>query len=139
LVVTLANPKGDMKLTGAYLLCDQGDEDRLIKVISRRANSVEVEVDELPDYRILTFLDAHYPGWKAYVDGEPTPIYLANDAFKAILVPPGTHRVRFVFRPWRVYVGMVVSGGTFIGCAGLLLAGWMRARRSCGEGTRAKC
>jgi uncharacterized membrane protein YfhO len=33
------------------------------------------------------------PGWKAYVDSIPTPIYRTNYLFQGILVPKGDHTV----------------------------------------------
>lgn len=130
LEIVPATADGRVQFTEAYLLTDLADEDDSIKILSRRANSVDLEVSDLPDYRILTFVDAQYPGWKAYLDGEETPIYLANDAFKSVLLPPGTHHVRFVFRPWRVYLGMLISTVTVLGSFGFLLLEWTRKRRS---------
>lgn len=104
-----------IELEDICLLVDEADEDRLMKIVSRTADTCEVEVGELPVSRILVYLDAAYPGWNAYVDGRPTPIMLADDAFKAVVVPPGTHRVRFEFRPKTVYLGAVISLTTFIG------------------------
>jgi len=106
---------GTIQLADAYVLADEADEDTHIRIVSRRANSVSVNVQDLPGYRILTFLDAAYPGWSASVDGEPAPIYLANDAFKAIVVPPGTHQVEFTFRSWRVTVGVAIAVLTAVG------------------------
>ena len=104
-----AGPGGDVRFTEAYLLSDQNDEDRLINILSARANSIDLEVGPLEGHRILTFVDAAYPGWRAHVDGEEVPILLAAGAFKAIVLPPGIHRVTFEFRPWRVYVGLGIS------------------------------
>ena len=96
-------------VTAAQVACDPADEDRLIRILFRGANSVRVELAGLPGPRILTFLDPHYPGWRASLDGEPVPILLANDAFKAVVVPAGRHEVEFVFRPTRVYTGIAIS------------------------------
>ncbi len=93
----------------AWILLDNADEDRLIRIVDRRRNSVEVELTDLPNERILLFVDAWYPGWTAEVDGQPTPIYEANDAFKAIVVGKGTHRVRFAFSARSVTIGVAVS------------------------------
>ena len=84
------------------------------------------------------FVDAAYPGWRAFIDAEPVPIHLANEAFKAVIVPPGTHEVRFVFRPWPVYVGATVSLATALVVSGCLLAAWrpggpVRARSEAGS------
>ena len=113
---------GRLTLLEMFIRSDRSDEDGLITVLSRRANEVVVELTELPGPRILLFVDAHYPGWRAYIDGERTPIFLANDAFKAVQVLPGTHRVRFVFKPWRVLAGVMVSAATLLAmlCLGAL-------------------
>ena len=121
-------PGGRIDLDAVYLLADRADENQLIEVVSRRMNSVAVQVRELPDFRVLTFLDAAYPGWKAFIDDHETPIMRANDAFKAVLVPPGTHRVVFRFRPTSSFVGMGVSGIS-LGAAVVLLVVLGRAKR----------
>ncbi len=110
---TFSAAGGAVTISDLCLLADDADENKLIRIVSRRPNDLIVQVGELPESRILTFLDADYPGWHATVDGAPVPIYLANDAFKAVVVPPGTHRVEFHFRPWRVYAGIGISGLTF--------------------------
>lgn len=99
----------EVQFQEVYLAADRADENALINILSRSANSVELSVGELKDFRVLTVLDAAYPGWTAYIDGEKTPILVANDAFKAVAVPPGTHHVRLVFRPWRAYAGIGIS------------------------------
>ena len=98
------------------LAWDGTDEDDRIHIIRLTSNCVEVYLNGLPDWRILTYTDAYYPGWRAYVDGKEIPIYLANDAFKAVVVPPGSHLVRFEFLSWRVYAGLAISFFTLAGC-----------------------
>ena len=125
-----AQASGNVRVLDAALVEDMADEDDRIAVVSRRFNSVEVEVSDLPAHRILTFVDADYPGWRAYIDSERVPILSANDVFKAVVVPPGTHEVRFEFRPWRVYAGAAVSGPVFVlALLYLVVEGWMRRRR----------
>ena len=74
----------------------------------------------------LLVLDTYYPGWKAYVDSEPAELLVANDVFKAVVLTAGTHRVKFLFLPWRTYAGMAVSGLTALVVVGLLF--WIRSR-----------
>jgi hypothetical protein len=52
-----------------------------------------------PEAEYLVTTDAYYPGWRAYVDGTPTPVYRADIAFRAIEVPPGDHRVVYRYEP----------------------------------------
>lgn len=100
---------------------DQNEEDNLISVASRTANTMEVDLRDLPGQRMLVCIDAFFPGWRAYVDGRPTDIYKADGAFKGVMVPPGSHRVTFVFRPFLVFAGMAVSVLTLIGVVATLV------------------
>ena len=121
--VELDDAAAAFRIAEAYAKTDPNDEDALIEIRSLTANTAEVELTNLPGPRILSFIDADYPGWKAYIDGEPVPIYRANGAFKAVAVPPGSHSLRFEFRPWRVYAGMAISLCTLVGavCALVLV------------------
>lgn len=48
---------------------------------------------------ILILADAHYPGWKAKLDGIPANIDTANGFFRAVAVPAGTHHIEFRYEP----------------------------------------
>lgn len=114
IVFTPATAGASFQLLEAYLLSDSKDENSLIKITSLRANSAEVEIAPLPESRVLTFTDANYPGWKAYVDSKPAPMYAANGAFKSVVLGPGPHTVRLVYSPGRIYVGLLFSAATTI-------------------------
>jgi hypothetical protein len=72
--------------------------------------------------------DAFYPGWTAELDGQPTPLYRANLAFRAVYVPPGDHLVAHTFEPRSVRLGLVASLGS-LAAAALLLMSPVRKRR----------
>jgi hypothetical protein len=129
LVPTFLEQTGTVWFQEAGFLVDGMDEDAKIHVIERTANTVEVEVRDLDGPRILTFLDAYYPGWTATVNGAPVDILRANQEFKAVELGPGTHRVRFEYRAPLVYAGIVVSLLTFLGLGVVLAATAWRARR----------
>lgn len=59
----------------------------------------------------LLFLgEVYYPaGWNATVDGEPTPIYKTDYAFRSILVPQGEHTVELRFQPTMFRIGKTAS------------------------------
>ena len=64
-------------------------------------NDLELSVD-VPAPRYLVLTDTYYPGWRATLDDKATPIYPADVAFRAVLVPAGQHTIRFAYRPrWR--------------------------------------
>lgn len=78
------------------------------KITSYTANRVTGEVST--DKTALLFLaDNYYPGWKAYIDGQETAIYVANYTFRAILIPEGKHKVEFVYEPDSFRLGGVIS------------------------------
>jgi hypothetical protein len=126
-----AEGKGALSLEDVFLMVDPADEDALISIASFSANQVTLDLAPLAGPRILTFLDAWYPGWKAYVDNREVPILKANDVFKAILVPQGPHRVQFVFRPRSVMLGLAVSAlGLILAIAALAGLSLLRPRVS---------
>jgi len=50
-----------------------------------------------------------YPGWQATVDGSPTPIERWGEAFQAVQVPGGQHRLAFQFHSAGLRAGALVS------------------------------
>lgn len=66
-----------------------------------------------PGYLFLA--DAWYPGWRATVDGQPTPVCRANYAFRAVPVPAGEHQIRLTFEPLSWKIGLGISGLTVLG------------------------
>jgi hypothetical protein len=85
---------------------------------------------EAPGGGFLVLSDPYYPGWRAFVDGVETPILRADYLFQAVALPPGSHEVRFVFVPWSLQRGMLLSAAgvaialsaILIGIGGLLVA-----------------
>jgi hypothetical protein len=79
-----------------------------VRLVSYRNTVVEVEATA-PEGGIVVLNDVWQPWWRAEVDGAPAEILRANVMFRAVRVPPGTHRVRFSFHPfagvWREWMG----------------------------------
>jgi hypothetical protein len=119
---------GAFQLTKAYVVKDLADENAKITIEERGANTTRLTVHDLPAPRLLLFVDSYYPGWRAWVDGKETPILLADDAFKAIVVPEGTHEVKFRFRSNAVYAGVGLSLATWILLPALFVAFGVRRR-----------
>ena len=69
--------------------------------------------------------DTYYPGWRATLDGQDTPLFRANYLFLAVKVPTGKHTVRMVFDPISWKLGIVLSTGGL----GALLGWWVMGRR----------
>lgn len=87
-----------------------------VRITAYKPERVEVEVEvTAPGYLVLT--DAHYPGWRAWVDGREVPIATADLLFRAVYLEPGRHRVVFRFQPRSFWIGAALSLGTLMGIA----------------------
>lgn len=73
----------------------------------------------------LVMSENHYPGWKAQVDGRPAELLRANTTFRAVHLEKGEHRVRMIYDPVSLKIGLWVSLAA-LGALGVLCA----ARRS---------
>ncbi len=79
---------------------------------------------------IFVLSDAYYPGWRAYVDGVPHPIYRANHAFRAVVLPAGARHLEFVYRPGSVVAGGIISGAGWLAVVMLWIISAARERVS---------
>jgi hypothetical protein len=62
-----------------------------------------------PGNVLLLLTDTDYPGWMATLDGRPVPIYRANAAFKAVLIPSGEHQIVFTYEPKTFITGISLA------------------------------
>ncbi|MDY7039946.1 MAG: YfhO family protein [Chloroflexota bacterium] len=115
--VLLAEEAGGDEMTVAS---DDGPVADQTRIAEYSAERVVVEVNaESEGYLVLT--DTHYPGWRATVDGQETPILRADVLFRAVRVPAGQHTVEFRFQP-RTFRGgaaisMLILVGVVVGLA----------------------
>ena len=58
---------------------------------------------------LLIVSDSYYPGWRAQLDGNSTPIWKVNTVIRGIVVPAGHHQVVMRYRPLSVYGGLVLT------------------------------
>jgi hypothetical protein len=69
------------------------------RILYYRNTEIEIAADA-PAGGILVLNDVWHPWWRASVDGKPAKILQANVLFRAVVVPPGRHLVRFNFHPF---------------------------------------
>ncbi|WP_163861928.1 YfhO family protein [Myxococcus eversor] len=77
------------------------------------------------DDSYLIVSDSYYPGWRATVDSQDTPIHRADHSLRAVRLSPGEHHVRFDYTPLSFRAGLLLS---LLGWAGLGFV-WLKARR----------
>jgi hypothetical protein len=80
------------------------------RIAHYRNADIAIEV-EAPGGGVLVLNDIWHPWWQATVDGVPVDILKANVLFRAVVVPPGRHVVRFTFHP---FTGALVELGEMI-------------------------
>jgi hypothetical protein len=78
----------------------------------------------------LVLSQIYYPGWRATVDGQETPIMRADYCISAIRLSAGEHRIRYAYRPTSVRWGAAVSIATLLVVAVGLGADRWWSRRS---------
>ncbi len=110
------NPAEEVLLeqTSSRLLTgDDTPEAAPVTITQYRANEVTIEA-ELPQAGYLVLADTHFAGWKAYdslagAEEQEIPIYRANGTFRAVMLGPGRHTVRFKYTPLSLKLGLFVS------------------------------
>ena len=90
---------------------------------------VIVAAAQRPSELVLT--DLHYPGWKATLDGEDTPVHRVDWMLRGTSLPPGRHTVEFRYEPASWRIGWMVSALALLGLVATLAFG-VRARRAHG-------
>ena len=111
------------------------DLDRPKDPSADRATVTEYEADgisletatEAPGLLVLS--EAYYPAWKAYVAGEPAPLYAADHALRAVPVPAGEHSVELRYESWTLRTGLAVSLAAYLALAVLVVSAARRRRR----------
>lgn len=77
-------------------------EKTFITNIRQKTNSVTAEI-VTEKQTFVNFSQNYFPGWKAYIDGNDTPIYMVNGLIQGIEVPVGIHEIKFVYKPVLIY------------------------------------
>ena len=97
---------------------------RPARVVRYRPTEVVVEATAR-DPGLLVLNDAYFPGWRATVDGRPTPIRRTNYLVRGVLLEPGRHRVVFRYpTPPSVRTGALVSLAGLVALAILGVQAW---------------
>jgi len=90
---------------GSSMNYPQGSGIGEARVISYRPDEIRIKFfSEIP--ALLFMSEIYYPGWKAYMDGEPVEVFRGNYLFRVIPVRQGEHLLTLTFKPLSIYVGI---------------------------------
>lgn len=85
------------------------DSTATVRLLTYAPNQLEYECTTAQPGTIV-FSEIYYPyGWKVFIDDQPTAHFRANYTLRALNVPAGQHRIRFVFDPDSVRQGGKVT------------------------------
>lgn len=60
--------------------------------------------------QLTVFSEIYYKqGWDAFIDGKKSSYFRVNYVLRAMLLPPGNHKIDFIFEPKSFYVGENIS------------------------------
>lgn len=104
-------------------------ENKIVSV-DRSINRIDMVV-EMISPAVLLVNDMFYPGWSASVDGQQVKILHGNYAFKAVLLPAGSHKVSLNYWPQSFQIGLYLF---IMGVLAAILVAiwtiWTRQKRS---------
>jgi hypothetical protein len=83
------------------------------RIVEHRPDRVRLET-ELSDPGYVVLVDGWDAGWRATVDGRPSPVLRANVAFRAVRVPAGRHLVEYAYRPRPLAAGLAISAACLL-------------------------
>lgn len=115
--------------------CIQSNDPAKVELLEEKANRLVFGVrSDVPGWLLLA--DPWYPGWRAQVDQQDSPIFRADYLFRAVWLPEGEHRVVFTYRPFFFWVGVGLSLAGWSGMAFYALLATIRGYRAMRAGFR---
>jgi hypothetical protein len=83
---------------------------------------------------LVILADTFFPGWSVTIDGAPGQIHNAYGLFRAVVVPGGTHLIKFHYRPMSVIAGGALSVFGFLALVCWAALDVLRRRRAMNVG-----
>lgn len=99
------------------------DSTASIKLTSYAPNKLKYASTSKTD-QLAVFSEIYYDkGWKAFLDGKPTPHFRVNYILRGMIVPAGNHNIEFRFEPISYHTGNAIASASSILLI-LMLAGY---------------
>jgi hypothetical protein len=96
---------------------DAAFEKERCTIVAAEPQRVEIEATLVAD-GLVVLADLYYPGWELAVETDgherPVPILRANRVMRGALLPPGTHRLVYCYRPRSVIYGGIISAAAWL-------------------------
>jgi hypothetical protein len=79
-----------------------------VKTIQYEPTKIDISTESSRG-SLLVLSETNYPGWKAWLDDRPAPIYSTDIALRGVMVPAGAHRIRMEFHPLILPISLGIS------------------------------
>jgi hypothetical protein len=99
-------------------------------IVDRYENDIITISAETPVNSLLILSEKYYKGWNATVDGKPVEIFPVNYILRGVYLPPGKHKVEFIFDPLPFKIGKYLTLGSFALFAAMLIREWLIRKRA---------
>ncbi len=105
-----------------------------IELVSYQPNELEYKYSADAE-KLAVFSEIYYPaGWKCYVDGKESRYFRANYVLRGMILPGGTHQIKFTFKPSSYFIGNKISLASslllFILTAGYFISVYIKKSKS---------
>jgi hypothetical protein len=78
---------------------------------------------------LLVLSEVEYPGWQVWIDGKPGQMVTVAGLLRGVDLPEGQHIIKFLFRPWIVYIGIAIFLITWAGIFSMTFFASRRKKR----------
>ena len=92
-----------------------------VTVTTYTSNIIEASTDT-QGATMMIIATTYYPGWKAYVDGQPASLSRVNWTMNGVGIPPGKHIVTLLYEPTSFRIGLFISILSAFLFAGMVIA-----------------
>ncbi|MCS5615817.1 MAG: YfhO family protein [Candidatus Marinimicrobia bacterium] len=76
----------------------------------------------------LVISEVYYPlRWKAKIDGKEVKYFETNGVIRGLIIPPGSHEVKFIYDRSSFRKGITISTVVFLLCIGIIAFGWVKS------------
>ncbi|MBS1232252.1 MAG: hypothetical protein H6R35_1090, partial [Bacteroidetes bacterium] len=105
-----------------------------IELVSYQPNELEYKYTAEGE-KLAVFSEIYYPaGWECYIDGLESSYFRTNYVLRGMILPEGSHQVKFTFKPSSYYTGNKVSLASsillFLLIAGYFISAFIRKSKS---------
>lgn len=91
-----------------------------LTVTAYTTNTVSASTDT-QGATMMVVANTYYPGWRAYMDGQPTPLSRVNWTMNGVALPEGKHTVTLKYEPISFQIGVWVSALSIFLFVGMLI------------------